>query len=106
MIIKVNANEQDERFASGPWKGVWTQQGGKGEMDLHLEFREGRISGHGADRAAVARIDGQGMSSVIDARSADDSEAAESLLRCLANSRGLSKRRWWACLSMTRTALS
>lgn len=50
MIIKVDANEQDERFTSGPWRGIWTQQANKAEMDLRLEFKGGRIYGEGSDQ--------------------------------------------------------
>jgi hypothetical protein len=43
-------HEQDDRFPSGPWKGFWIQQGGRGWMYLQLQFKEGRIDGQGKDR--------------------------------------------------------
>jgi hypothetical protein len=43
--------ETDERFPSGPWTGFFLQKIGRGKhwMELHLTFRDGRMSGMGRD---------------------------------------------------------
>lgn len=44
--------ETDPRFPSGPWLGFWIQKPippGKHEMELHLHFRDGLMTGDGRD---------------------------------------------------------
>lgn len=41
--------EQDDRFPSGPWNGFWTQGSMKGRQGMALTFRDGALSGDGAD---------------------------------------------------------
>lgn len=53
--------ETDERFPSGPWKGFFLQPGlpGRHWMELHLTFRDGRLSGEGRDPIGPFVFDGQ-----------------------------------------------
>jgi hypothetical protein len=43
--------EADPRFPSGPWTGYFLQDihPGRNQMDLHLTFRQGQMSGDGRD---------------------------------------------------------
>ncbi|MCI0342991.1 MAG: hypothetical protein L0216_17925 [Planctomycetales bacterium] len=46
---------------SGPWHGFWTysDSSGRHRQDLHLTFREGRISGDGLDEVGRSLIRGR-----------------------------------------------
>jgi hypothetical protein len=50
--------ETDPRFVSGQWKGFWIQHGRCGDMQLHIEFRAGRLSGVGRDRVGSFSVYG------------------------------------------------
>lgn len=43
--------EQDDRFPSGAWEGYFLEPGHpqRHQMELHLQFREGRLQGEGRD---------------------------------------------------------
>lgn len=47
--IEREAHESDHRFPSGHWRGAWDQHGYRGEMELWLEFADGRLTGVGSD---------------------------------------------------------
>ena len=53
--------ETDPRFPSGPWVGFFLQREAPGRqaMELHLVFRDGRITGDGRDGVGPFAIRGQ-----------------------------------------------
>ena len=54
-------HETDDRFPSGPWKGFFKQQmlaDAKRQMELHLSFINGRVTGTGRDGIGAFSIVG------------------------------------------------
>lgn len=54
------SNEADERFPSGKWTGFFLdrRKPGKHQMELHLNFADGTMSGEGRDRVGEFEIKG------------------------------------------------
>ena len=52
--------EADSRFPSGKWVGFFTDKRipGRHEMELHLTFRAGALTGEGRDRVAQFTVEG------------------------------------------------
>lgn len=56
--LKLESLETDPRFPSGAWTGYFVQAG-KHHMDLHLNFRQGVLTGEGRDRVGEFTLKGR-----------------------------------------------
>ncbi len=57
FVFPVDMQEKD--FPSGPWTGFYQYRTGeRGDQDLHIEFRSGRMTGSGADALGAFIIEG------------------------------------------------
>jgi hypothetical protein len=56
---------QVEGFVDGLWSGYYVQLG-RHPMKLHLQFQDGRVSGHGSDNVGPFSIDGAYNAGTLD----------------------------------------